>query len=111
MSLVFLYFGFNQFISPDEWAGFVPDSALVFGLSAKTLVLFNAVLELALGFILLLGIYVRFASLILSLHLVVIASSLGFNDLGVRDFGLAVATFVVFLNGEDQLCLHKKFRK
>jgi hypothetical protein len=32
----------------------------------------------------------------------------GYGEIGVRDFGLAVATFVVFMNGSDVLCLKQK---
>ncbi|HLC31157.1 MAG TPA: DoxX family membrane protein [Candidatus Nanoarchaeia archaeon] len=111
LSLVFLYFGYQQITAPAEWAGFVPNAALLFGTSATTIVIGNALLELSLGTLLLLGLYTRFSSLILSLHLFGIAFSLGFNDLGVRDFGLAVATLVIFLNGADFLTLDKKFAK
>ena len=111
MSLVFLYFGFQQIMSPAAWAGFVPDYALVFGLTAEKIVLGNALLELSLGALLLFGLYVRFASLILALHLFGIGFSLGFNALAVRDYGLAFATLVIFLNGSDNFCLDKVFKK
>ena len=111
MSLVFLYFGFQQIMSPAMWVGFVPNYALVFGLTAEKVILGNALLELSLGALLLFGLYVRSASLILSLHLFGIAFSLGFNDLAVRDFGLAFATLVIFINGSDYLCLDKIFKK
>jgi hypothetical protein len=35
----------------------------------------------------------------------------GYGDIGVRDFGLAVATFVVFMNGSDMLCIQQKKNK
>ncbi len=109
MCIVFLYFGFQQITSPVEWTGFVPDYALVFGMSAKTVVIMNALLELSLGTLLVLGLFTRFSALILSWHLFGIAFTLGFNDLGIRDLGLALATLVVFLNGADAFCLDKKF--
>ena len=49
LSLLFLYFGYQQIISPEDWIGFVPSIALIIGLSAKTLVIMTAVLELVLG--------------------------------------------------------------
>lgn len=111
MSLVFLYFGYQQITSPLEWSGFVPDSALLFGISAMNIVITNALLELGLGTLLILGLFTRFSSLILSLHLFGIAFSIGFNPLGVRDFGLAFATLVVFMNGKDEFCLDRKWSK
>ena len=113
LSLVFLYFGFQQITSPNEWVSFVPDWALKFsfGLSANNIVMANAILELTLGIFLIIGLYTKFSALILSLHLFGIAFSMGINQIAVRDFGLAVATLVVFLNGMDSWCLDKKFGK
>jgi len=110
MSLVFLYFGFNQMYSPDNWTGFVPKIIVdISPFTANNLVMMNALLELSLGIFLLLGLYTRFSALILSLHLFGITTSLGFTPLGIRDFGLAFATLVVFLNGKDEYCIDNKF--
>jgi uncharacterized membrane protein YphA (DoxX/SURF4 family) len=68
-------------------------------------------LELSFGALLLLGLYTKLAAFVLALHLYGIAFSLGFNDLGVRDFGLASATLAVFLHGADKWCLDTKFIK
>ena len=111
MSLVFLYFGYQQISSPDSWIGFVPEFLTKSFLTPNNLVLANGILEISLGIFMILGLYTRFASLILSLHLFGIAFSIGYVPTGVRDFGLAFATLVVFLNGADIYTLDKKFRK
>lgn len=109
LSLVFFYFGYSQIAHPDFWVGFIPDFVLGFGLSANNFVVFNGMMELVLGLFLLLGIYTRFASLILSLHLFGIAGSIGFSPTGIRDFGLAFATLAVFLFGPDKWSLDRKW--
>nr|AQS28390.1 hypothetical protein [uncultured archaeon] len=111
MSLIFLYFGFQQVSSPDAWAGFVPEFLTSAIITANNIVIFNGILELSLGLFMLLGLYTRFASLILALHLFGIAFSIGLNPLGVRDFGLSFATLVVFLNGPDEYTLDFKLAK
>ena len=111
LSLVFLYFGFQQIISPDDWIGFVPEFATGFGLSANNLVIMNAILEISLGIFLIIGLYTRFSALILSLHLFGIAFSIGLNPLGVRDLGLAVATLVVFINGPDKFTIDARVNR
>ncbi|MBI2045076.1 DoxX family membrane protein [Candidatus Pacearchaeota archaeon] len=111
LSLVFLWFGFQQITSPESWDSFVPGFLISMGIAAKTLVTGNAILELTLGLFLLFGIRVRLSALILSLHLFGIAFFMGIDPTGVRDFGLATATFAIFLNGADQYCLDKKFSK
>lgn len=111
MALVFLYFGFQQVYSPDDWAGYVPKFLTSVIITANNLVILNGIVELSLGIFLLIGIYTRLSSLILALHLFGISFSIGFNPLGIRDFGLSFATLVVLLNGPDQYCLDSKFVK
>ncbi len=112
MSLVFLYFGIMQISNPDEWASFVPESLTkIPNLTANNLVMFNAIMELTLGLFLIIGLYTKFSSIILSLHLFGIAASIGFNPVGIRDFGLAIATLVIFLNGADNYSLDYLYKK
>jgi len=111
LALVFLYFGFSQVINPDAWVGFVPENLVPANLTANNLVMANAILELCLGIFMIIGLYTRFSSIILAIHLIGIASSLGFTPLGVRDFGLCVATLVVYLNGADALTVDAWFKR
>lgn len=111
LSLVFLYFGFQQISGPDNWISYVPGFLTGVIITANNLVVLNGILELTLGSFLLIGLYTRFSSLILSVHLLIIALTVGFVPTGVRDFGLALATFVVFLNGIDRYCIDAKFTK
>ncbi len=97
LSLVFLYFGFQQITAPDVWVDFVPSFLTSTIITAANIVMVNGVLELTLGTFLLMGLYTRISALILSLHLFGITTSIGFTPLGVRDFGLAAATLVLFL--------------
>lgn len=111
LGLVFLYFGLSQAISPDAWGGYVPEFLTGTWLIANNWVILNSIIELTLGTFLIIGLYTRFASLVLSLHLFAITLSIGFSPVGVRDFGLAFATLVAFLNGIDKNCLDWKFKK
>jgi uncharacterized membrane protein YphA (DoxX/SURF4 family) len=109
LSLVFLYFGFQQLIDASGWTAYVPE--IFSSLNPLTLVMVNGLLEVILGIFLLIGLYTRVSALVLAIHLLGIAISIGFNPLGVRDFGLALATFVVFLQGRDFYCLDEKLHK
>lgn len=44
----------------------------------------------------------------LAVHLFNIMWMVGYGEIGVRDFGLAIATLVVFMNGSDAFCLQQK---
>lgn len=108
LSLVFLWFSFSQFKAPAEWTGFLPSWTASLPLSATHFIYLNAGFELLFGVCMLIGILVRTSSLLLGLHLIGIAFSLGYGALAVRDFGLAFATLSIFLNGADVLCLSWK---
>jgi uncharacterized membrane protein YphA (DoxX/SURF4 family) len=109
MTLVILWFGLQQLLHASVWTAYVPDSvATMTHLNAITLVYINAVFELVFGTLLLFGIQTRLTALFLSIHLFDIMYVVGYGEIGVRDFGLAMATFVIFMNGPDMLCLKGK---
>ena len=84
LSLVFLWFGVNQLIDAETFIGYVPDF---------------------------LGEYGGFVGGVLGFHLLSIAAGLGYNDIAVRDYGLALITFSVVLGGSDVWCLDKKLHQ
>jgi uncharacterized membrane protein YphA (DoxX/SURF4 family) len=109
MSIVMLWFSAAQFINPVNFTAYVPDSIVsLSGLSADTLVFFNAIFELVFGTMLLFGFWIRLSAILLSLHLFDIMYVVGYGEIGVRDFGLALATLVVGMNGADELSIDKR---
>ncbi len=109
MVAVILWFSLQQFLHTGDWMAYVPDSAVAMThLSAITLVYFNAVFEFVFGILLLFGWQTRIVALLLALHLFDIMYVVGYGEIGVRDFGLAIATFVIFMNGPDILCIQQK---
>ncbi|MEI6659962.1 MAG: DoxX family protein [bacterium] len=109
MAMVILWFSIQQFMNANAWTAYVPDSVVSMShLNAITLVYFNALFELVFGIMLILGYRTRLSAILLSLHLLDIMYVVGYGEIGVRDFGLAMATFVVFMNGYDNLCLDYK---
>jgi uncharacterized membrane protein YphA (DoxX/SURF4 family) len=109
MAAVILWFGLAQLLNASSWTVYVPDSIVTMtSLSAVTLVYFNAIFELVFGVLLLFGWQTRFVAFFLAAHLFDIMYVVGYGEIGVRDFGLAVATLAVFMNGADVLCLKQK---
>jgi hypothetical protein len=111
--MLFLWFGASQVTAPGDWISWVPAWAPDFShLDAKTIVLLNGGFEVIFGILLLLGIYVRWVAFLLALHLFAIAYEVGYNDIGVRDFCLAVATVSVgFFNGDAFVLQNTLFKK
>ncbi len=109
MAIVVLWFSIQQFLHNSVWTAYIPDSIVsLTHISAPTLVLLNAIFELVFGLALMFGWHTRFVSLLLALHLFDIMWVVGYGEIGVRDFGLAVGTLVVFMNGADIFCMHQR---
>lgn len=104
LALVFLWFGYSQVTDQVQWTAYVPDSIVeISGLKVETLVFLNGLFELIFGAALLVGFWTRTAALLLTLHMLEITYIVGFDATGVRDFGISIATFAVFLYGRDRL--------
>ena len=109
MAAVILWFSLAQFGNAQPWTAYVPDSIVALThLSATTLVFFNATFELIFGILLVFGWQTRIVALLLAVHLFDIMWTVGYGEIGVRDFGLAFATLVVCMNGPDILCVHPR---
>ncbi|MFZ2167500.1 MAG: DoxX family protein [Minisyncoccia bacterium] len=100
---VFLWFGFSQLIDGISWVSWVPEWAVnVIHLPPAMIVLANGLFEVIFGTLLALGLWTRFAAFVLALHLVVIAFDIGLTAIGVRDFGLTLATLALALLTEGK---------
>ncbi len=110
LALVFFWFGVQQLIDPSAWTGFVPSFASSI-IPAGILVALNGLMELSLGALLLFGVYTRFAAVILGLHMLGIAASIGWSPIGIRDFGLAISTIAIAFLEPDAFSLDTYFEK
>ena len=109
--VLFLWFGLSQVTTPGDWLAWVPEWTSAFGVSASTIVLLNGAFEVVLGALLAVGFYTRIAALLLSIHLLFIAYEVGYNDVGVRDFVLAIATLSLALFEPDQYTIDKRTQR
>ena len=111
MAVVIVWFGVQQMQNPSPWIHFLPSWIGSLPIAPQTFVLLNGWFEVTFGLALLAGLYTRFVALLLGLHLLGIAASIGYGPLGVRDFGLAIATLTVFLAGAGQWSLDAAYAK
>ena len=112
ISILFFWFGFSQVQNPSIWTQMIPQYALsITHLSATTIVLINGIFELTFALLLIIGLFTRATALILSLHLFHISTIVGYNDIGIRDLALAIATLSIFFYGADKFSLDFLFRK
>lgn len=111
IAIVFLWFGFSQIKNPAQWTRMIPEYASFIPFEQTTLIYFNGGFEIIFATLLLLGLWTRFVSFLLGLHLLHIVTMAGYGAIGARDFALALATFSIFLNGADEFCLDKFLKK
>ncbi|HLG24867.1 MAG TPA: hypothetical protein VI564_08105 [Candidatus Nanoarchaeia archaeon] len=101
-AFLFLAFGIWELIDPMYWAGFVPPFMSGF-LDAKILVLIHGIVLTVLGVWLVIGKWMKYASivgaLVMAQIIVELIVSSGFTDLFVRDF--AILLFVLSLYFEE----------
>jgi uncharacterized membrane protein YphA (DoxX/SURF4 family) len=112
ISLVFIWFGLQQLTDAALWLGYVPDAIVAIShVSITTLVHFNGAFELIFGLALLAGLFTRTTALLLALHMIDIVIIVGYTSIGIRDFGVAVATIAIFLYGADAISLDMLYLK
>lgn len=98
LAALFLWFGFSQLLDGLNWVGWVPAWAVeVLNIPPAMIVLGNGAFEVILGGLLAFNVWTRWAALALVLHLAVITVEIGMNEIGVRDFGLTMATLALAL--------------
>ncbi|MCR4333632.1 MAG: DoxX family membrane protein [Patescibacteria group bacterium] len=107
LASVFLWFGFSQLLDGLSWVSWVPDWAVAFlHLPPAMIVLGNGLFEVVFDALLAMGLWVRFVALILALHLALITFDIGLTAIGVRDFGLTLATVALALMGKGENTEH-----
>ncbi len=110
LATVFLYFGISQLRHPELFIGWLPAEVASLPISPRTFVILNGGFETFFGTLLAVGLFTRLSAFLLGAHLLGIAFSIGFTEIGVRDFGLAAATLVIVMIGSGPLSLETIFR-
>lgn len=97
LSIVLLWFGFSQLFDGINWVALVPDwAANLLHLPPAIIILINGSFEVVAGLFLAVGVWTRWLTLLLALHLALITFVMGLTSIGVRDFGLATAALSLF---------------
>lgn len=115
LAVTILWFGISQLMNPMYWTGYLPEFLISQSfISLNTLVYLNGVFEIILSFLLFMNKYVKITSIIMSIHLIFIIITLGFNEIGVRDFGILVgfvALVPISSNNEFSFRKIKKYNR
>jgi len=109
LALVLLWFGIDEIANPKNWFGFIPSwltTSPTFNI--ENLIILNGILEIIVGVLLLIGFYTRIVAFIAALHLLFITIIVGYNEIGVRDFGLTLMAVSLIFSGAGVLSLDNK---
>ncbi|HIH05585.1 TPA: DoxX family membrane protein [Candidatus Woesearchaeota archaeon] len=111
LALVLLWFGIDELLHPDAWIGYIPPwAAPLIPVDLGTFVLFNGLLEIAIGGLLLIGWQARVAATIAALHLLSIVIAVGYSDIAVRDLGLAMMALSLVFSGAGMWSVDNRTR-
>ena len=98
LAITFLWVGVLILQSPEAWASYMqPWAAALLPVPAVPAIQATAILDLAIGLFLLVGIFTPLASLLAALHMLSVLIVTGINDVTVRDIGLLGASTALFL--------------
>ena len=101
ISLVIMWFGFQQLLHPVLWTGFLPDFTNSLPISQIGFIYLNGAFEVFAAALIIMGLFIRTFSALLALHLIGIVFTLGYTAVSMRDLGLVVALISIFMQGTD----------
>ncbi len=109
IAILMLWFGLTNIFNPEMLVGYMPDWAIsLIPIAPTTFMIFNGIVEVILGAALLVGFFTQISAFIIVLHILIIAIGVGYSDVAIRDYVLAISALSVCLNGSDAWCLDSK---
>ncbi|TSC75768.1 MAG: Uncharacterized protein G01um101430_262 [Parcubacteria group bacterium Gr01-1014_30] len=99
MAITFLWIGVLILKEPEAWGAYIlPRAARLLPFGATLAMIFTAVFDIVVGFLLLLNYLTFWASTLASLHLLLVLTVAGINPITVRDIGLLAGTLALALS-------------
>jgi uncharacterized membrane protein YphA (DoxX/SURF4 family) len=108
---VMIWFALRQLSNPSAWIFYLPSWTQSLPVSQIGFIYLNAWFELTFGGLMIVGFYTRVVAFFLALHLLGIVYTIGYNETGVRDFGLSIALISISLYGTSNWSADNFFEK
>ena len=110
--IVFLVFGIGKFVNPVYWLSYIPQSiSNLIPFDQSTFIYTLGVIEAIIGILLIIGLFIKFISIVSSIHLVLVISSLGFNEISARDFALLLISISLILTNPSKYSLDSYLKR
>lgn len=96
LAITFIWIGILILKTPEAWGGYLrPWAARLLPIPLAKAMLGTAILDIAIGAMLLINSFVWFAALIGALHILVVLAVSGITDITVRDIAIFAATIAL----------------
>lgn len=108
LAITFLWIGVLIFKNPEAWGGYLqPWAAGLLPIPIKEAMIGTAVLDVAIGALLLVDIFAWLAALVGALHLMIVLTVSGITEITVRDIGLLVGALALMMDALPQWVLRR----
>lgn len=112
LAITFLWIGILIFKQPEAWTGYIAPWATRFlPMPVAQAMMGTAVLDVVIGFLLLIDTWVWLAALVGTIHLLIVLTVSGITDITVRDVGLLSGTIALLWDSWPRNLLKNKFIK
>lgn len=107
-AITFLWIGILIFQRPESWGGYLqPWAAGLLPIPLKQAMIGTAILDIAIGVFLLIDVLVWLASLIGTIHLIIVLAVSGITDITIRDIAILTATIALMADSLPSSVLNK----
>jgi len=97
-AITFLWIGFLIFQQPEAWGGYMsPWVVDLLPMSVEDTMRSTAILDIVIGFFLLINSFVWLAALVGTIHLIMVLVVSGITDITVRDIGILAGTIALMV--------------
>lgn len=99
LAITFIWIGILIFKEPEVWGGFIqPWAARLLPIPINQAMIGTAFLDIAIGAMLLLNLFVWLAALVGAIHLIIVLTVSGITDITARDIGILAATAALMID-------------
>lgn len=99
LAITFLWIGIVILKQPEAWGGYMSPWAIdLLPLPIKEMMIGTAILDIAIGALFLVDSFVWIASLVASIHLIIVLVVTGITDVTVRDIAILAAIIALMID-------------
>lgn len=108
LAITFLWVGVLILQNPEAWGGYLrPWASKLLLMPIEQAMIGTAILDIAVGFFLLIDYFTWLAALVGAIHLVIVLAVSGITDITARDIGLLAAALAILIDSLPQTIVNK----